>query len=127
MSALGAPARVAVLIGALGSVGLTLYAGRQNPSLLLTTAFAVWVLSPFVLIILAGRISTRWSSRARMALDGSALVVTPISFVAYTVRVIRPPRAQAAFVFVVVPLVCWFLIAGALAGALWSSRGRSKS
>jgi len=127
MSALSAPARVAVLIGALGSVGLTLYAGRQNSFLLLTAAFAIWVLSPFVLIILAGSISTRWSSPARMALDGSALVVTLISLVAYTVRVIRPPRAQAAFVFVVVPPVCWLLIAGALAGAVWSSRGRSKS
>jgi hypothetical protein len=89
-------------------------------------AFAIWVLSPFVLIILAGSISTRWSSRARMAFDGSALIVTLISLVAYTVRVIRPPRAQAAFVFVVVPPVCLFLIVGALAGAAWSSRGRSK-
>ena len=62
MSALRASARVAVLIGAVGSVGLTLYAGRQNPSNLLLVAFAIWVLSPFVLIILVDSASMRWPS-----------------------------------------------------------------
>jgi hypothetical protein len=117
-------ARIAVLVGALGSVGLTLYAGRQNPSSLLMTAFAIWVLSPFVLIILAASISTRWSSRTRMALDRAALVVTLMSLVTYTVRVLRPPKAQAAFVFVAVPPICWLLVAGAISAAAFLSRRR---
>jgi hypothetical protein len=125
MSALRASARVAVLIGAVGSVGMTLSAGRQNPYPLLTAAFAIWVLSPFVLIILAGSISTRWSSWTRTALDGAALVVTLISLVTYTVRVLRPPRAQAAFVFVAVPPICWLIVAGAIAAALVSRRHRT--
>ena len=126
MSVLRTSARVAVLIGAVGSVGLTLYAGRQNPSNLLMVAFAVWVLSPFVLIILVDSASTRWPFLARPVLNGATLAVTAISLVAYTARVLRPPKAQAAFVFVVVPPVCWFLIAGALAGSAWSSRRQSK-
>jgi len=127
MSALRARTRVAVLIGAVGSIGLTLYAGRQNPSNLLMVAFAVWVLSPFVLIILVDSASTRWPFLARPVLNGATLAVTAISLVAYAARVLRPPQAQAAFVFVVVPPVCWFLIAGALAGAAWSSRARSRT
>jgi hypothetical protein len=121
------PARVAAGVGALGSVGLTLYAGRQNPSSLLMVVFAIWVLSPFVLIILADSASTRWPFLSRPVLNVATLAVTAISLVAYAARVLRPPKAQAAFVFVVVPPVCWFLIAGALAGAAWSSRRRSKS
>jgi len=127
MSTLRAPARVAVLIGALGSVGITLYAGRQNPSSLLIVAFALWVLSPFVLIILVDGASTRWRFLSRPALNGATLAVTAVSLGAYAARVLRPPKAQAAFVFVVVPPVCWCLIAGALVGAAWSSRGRSRS
>jgi hypothetical protein len=126
MSALRAPARVAVLIGALGSVGLTLYAGRQNPSNLLMVAFAIWVLSPFVLIILIDSASTRWPSLFSPVLNGATLAVTLISLAAYAVRVLRPPKAQAAFVFVVVPPVCWCVIAGALAGAALFRR-RSES
>jgi hypothetical protein len=111
------------------SIGLTLYAGRQNPSSLLMVVFAIWVLSPFVLIILVDSASIRWPFLSRPVLNvlnGATLAVTAISLVAYAARVLRPPRAQAAFVFVVVPPVCWFLIAGALAGAAWSSRGQSK-
>jgi hypothetical protein len=126
MNALRASARVAVLIGAVGSVGLTLYAGRQNPSSLLMVAFAIWVLSPFVLIILLDSASPRWPFLSRPALNVATLTVTAISLVAYVARVLRPPKAQAAFVFVVVPPVCWFLIAGAVAGAAWSSRRQSK-
>ena len=126
MSVLRTSARVAVLIGAVGSVGLTLYAGRQNPSNLLMVAFAIWVLSPFVLIILVDSASIRWPFLSRPVLNGATLAVTAISLVVYTARVLRPPKAQAAFVFVVVPPVCWFLIAGALAGSAWSSRRQSK-
>jgi len=104
-----------------------LYAGRQNPSSLLMVVFAIWVLSPFVLLFLADRASMRWAFLSRPVLNVATFAVTAISLVAYADRVLRPPKAQAAFVFVVVPPVCWFLIAGALAGAAWSSRGRSKS
>jgi hypothetical protein len=126
MSTLRVAARVAVLIGAVGSVGLTLYAGRQNPSNLLLVAFAIWVLSPFVLIILIDSASTRWPSLFSPVLNGATLAVTLISLAAYAVRVLRPPKAQAAFVFVVVPPVCWCVIAGALAGAALFRR-RSES
>jgi len=127
MIALRAAALMAVSVGALGSVGLTLYAGRQNPSSLLILAFAIWVLSPFVLIVLADRLSTRWLTESRMALHGAAFAVALISLAAYAVRVMRPPKAQAAFGFVVVPPVCWFLVAGAIAAGALLSRRHSTS
>ncbi len=53
---------IPVVVGALGSVGLTLYAGRHNDSRLLVALFAIWVLSPFIAVLIASR---RWWAFAR--------------------------------------------------------------
>lgn len=45
---LRAAAMIAAAVGAVGSVGLTLYVGRHNPSRILISLFLIWVLSPFV-------------------------------------------------------------------------------
>ena len=55
-------ALIAVAAGALGSVALTLYAGRSNNLLILKVLFTLWVLSPFVLLGLAHLLSKRWSA-----------------------------------------------------------------
>ena len=44
---LGAAALIAVLAGAVGSVGLLLRSGQRTPRLLLVI-MAIWVLSPFI-------------------------------------------------------------------------------
>ncbi len=51
---------IAVVVGAAGSAGLMLYVGRANNSRILLSLFAIWVLSPFVALILANVLSTRW-------------------------------------------------------------------
>ena len=45
---------IAVVVGAAGSVSLTVYAGRHSDSLTLKVLFALWVLSPFLGLNLAG-------------------------------------------------------------------------
>lgn len=102
---------IVVVVGAAGSVGLTLYAGRHSDSLTLKVLFALWVLSPFLGLILAVVASRLWSFFTRAALHSAMLVVSLGSLAIYGVRVLRPPKSQAAFVFVVVPVASWLLIA----------------
>jgi len=102
---------IAVLVGAVGSVGLMLHAGRNNPSRLLLVLFALWVLSPFIALVLANMVSKRWSVLTRATLYTVMLVLTVGSLAIYGDVALGPPRAKAAFVFVVVPPASWLLIA----------------
>jgi len=108
---LHAAALIAVLAGAVGSVGLMLRAGYRNPSRLLLVLFAFWVLSPFLVLVLANMASKRWSIPTRAALYTVMLVLTAGSLAIYGDVALGPPRAKAAFEFVVVPLASWLLIA----------------
>ena len=107
---LRAAALIAVLVGAVGSVGLMLRAGRRSPRLLLVL-FAIWVLSPFMALVLANVVSKRWSVLTRATLYSVTLVVTLGSLAIYGDDALGHRRAQAAFVYVVVPPVSWLLVA----------------
>lgn len=115
----------AALVGAVGSVALTLYAGRHNPSLVLKILFSLWVLSPFAVLLLAGVISKRWSAPTRTALDSLMLVLTPLTLAMYAYVALGPPRAKTAFGFVVLPPASCLLMAVVLAIARLTSRRRS--
>jgi hypothetical protein len=108
---LHAAARIAVLAGAVGSVGLMLRAGHRNPSRPLLVLFAFWVLSPFITLILASMVSKRWSILTRVTLYAVMLVLTVGSLAIYGDVALGPPRTKAAFVFVAVPPASWLLIA----------------
>ena len=123
---LRATALPAVLAGAVGSVGLMLYAGRRNNSRLLLVLFALWVLSPFVALVLGNMVSNRWPARIRATLYGLMLVLTVGSLAFYGAVALGPPRAKAAFVFVVVPPVSWLLIAIVVSIAALISRSLSR-
>ncbi len=107
---LRAAALIAVVVGAAGSVGLLLRAGQRAPRLLLIL-MAIWVLSPFIALVLANVVSKRWSSLTRATLYGVMLAVTLGSLAIYGDDAMGHRRAQAAFVFVLVPPVSWLLIA----------------
>ena len=123
---LRAVALVAGVVGAVGSIGLMLWAGHRNPSALLIVLFAIWVLSPFVALVLAHMVSERWSVLTQATLYGLMLVVSVGSLAVYGARVLRAPKAQGAFVFVVVPPASWLLIAVAVPTAALMSRRRSR-
>lgn len=106
-----AAALIAVLAGAVGSVGLMLHAGHRNPSRLLLVLFALWVLSPFIALVLANMVSKRWSVLTRAALYTVMLVLAVGSLAIYGDVALGPPRTKTAFVFVVVPPASWLLIA----------------
>jgi len=107
---LRAAARIAVLTGAAGSIGLWFHAS-QHPPLLIVVLFVIWVLSPFAALLLADVVSKRWSVLTRAALHSVMLVVTAGSLANYVYDTLRPRKAQAAFWYVLVPPASWLLIA----------------
>lgn len=103
-------ALTAVVVGAGGSLGITLWVGRHNPSLFLMVLFAFWVLSPFVALVWASVASKRWPAVTRMALHSLMLVITLSSLALYGDVVLRPPRSTPAARFLLVPLGSWLLM-----------------
>jgi hypothetical protein len=99
---------IAVLVGAMGSLGFVLYAGRRNESVVLRVLMVGWVISPFLVLLVAGVASRGWSALTRRALDSVMIVVTVGSLAIYGADALWP-RKQAAFVYVVVPPMSWLL------------------
>ena len=91
---LRASALIAVLVGAAGSVGLMLWAGRRNDSRILLLLFALWVLSPFMAFVLANMASRRWSVVSRATLHGVILVFTLVTLAIYGNAVLGPSRGK---------------------------------
>ena len=118
-------ALIAVLLGAVGSLGFLLRAGQRAPRLVLAL-LALWVLSPFVAVVLADVVSKRWSVFTRATLYSVMLVLTLGSLAVDLEDALRPRSAQPAFVFVVVPLVSWLLIAIVIPLAAIISRRRGR-
>jgi phosphate/sulfate permease len=116
---------IAALAGAVGAVALTLRAGRHNNSRFLVALFVIWVLSPFIALLLAAAISKSWSVLTRATLYSVTLITTLASLAIYRDNVLRPPKSKAAAVFLVVPLASWLLIAIAVPLAALISGRRS--
>jgi hypothetical protein len=103
-------ARIALYGGAAGTLALVLHAGGPNRPIILVPLFVAWDLSPFVLLWLADRFSARWSSPTRRGLHAVMVLVGVGSVAVYIADMIWPRQAQAAFVYVAVPPVCWIVI-----------------
>jgi hypothetical protein len=116
-------ALVAVVTGAVGSLGLMLRAG--HPPLFLRVLFAIWVLSPFVALLVAQVVSKRWPVLIRATLHSLMLIVTAGSLAFYGNVVFGPPRPKPASVFLLVPLTSWLVmtIAAAIAALILRKRG----
>lgn len=115
-------AAIVAAFGALVAEALMLYAGRQNTHYLITALFIVWVASPFVLLFVADRYADNWPQPMRVTLAMLMLIITVATIVVYAARIAWPPRAQAAFVFVIVPPISWLLTAGGLGASYFVSR-----
>ena len=95
--------------GTVGSLILTIEAGHNNRSVILPILFVAWVLSPFIALIVANIHSLRWSVFPRLILYTLIFLITLGSLLGYT-RVTGPAAAKPAGVFIIVPLLSWFLI-----------------
>jgi len=114
-------AGLAVLAGAAGSLGFTLYTSRNNTSVWLILLFVGWVVSPYIGLLLVNIVSNRWPLLERLSLYGLMLLVTVGSLVMYS-GWWNPPGATPAFVFLMVPLLSWFVMGLAVLIALFRPR-----
>jgi hypothetical protein len=102
-------ARMVVLIGAAGSLHLMFNASRNQKSVFLIVCFAVWVLSPFVALIIATVISKPWPIHL-MTLFLLILFISIGSLVSYGDALPLFQLKPNAFKFLIVPLISWLLI-----------------
>ena len=118
-------ALTAVVVGAVSSVVFLLRA-PQHPGPLLLALLALWGLSPFAALVLADRISKRWTAPGRAIILGLMLVITLGYLLMYADGDLTPAGKPPAFVFVMVPLLAWLLIALAVPVAALISRSRPR-
>jgi hypothetical protein len=119
------PALVA-LVGAFGSVGFLWRAGQSTPTMVLAL-MTLWVIAPFLGLIVAGWLSTRWYTSARAALRAITVVTALGSLVIYGTPGLKPHDRPAAFMFVLVPMASWFIAGAAVAiGSMVGYSRRSK-
>ena len=118
-------ALIALVVGAVGSVGLMLRAGQSAPRLL-QILFTGWVLAPFVVLAAADVLSKRWSALTRATLHAVTLVVALAPLAIYGYIALGPPREKAAPAFVLTPPLSWLLIAITLSTAAFISARRSR-
>jgi hypothetical protein len=95
--------------GALGSFALTLQAGAHNGSVILTLLFLVWVLSPFIVLIISCVLSKQWTSRARISLY-ILMMIIPIATLLFYGGLLSFSGVKPAFVFLVIPFISWIFM-----------------
>lgn len=100
---------IAAIAGAIASVWLTIYMGRQNPSHLLIAAFIVWVVSPFVAYIFTILTSGRWVLKIRYIFYALVLFSEVVSILFYSRVIVL--SSKTAFAFLVIPFISWVLLA----------------
>ena len=103
-------ALIVLLMGIIGSFFLVVYNGRNNKSILLISLFVGWVVSPFIALLIADKVSNRWTDTIRKTLYFIILALTLVSLLSYS-GLLSPAGTKTAFVFLVVPLISWVVIA----------------
>ncbi len=122
---LSAAALIAALASGVGSLGLMFRTGQRSPGLLLVL-FTLWVLAPFVALVVAHVVSKRWSVLTRATLYIVMLIIALGSMVIYGDDALGHRRPQAAFVYVAVPPASWLLMAIVVPLAALISRRQSR-
>ncbi len=102
-------ALIVALVGAVGSLYFMFNAGREQKSIILLGLFTAWVLSPFVGLFISNKISNRWTVVARALLYWFIIFLTIVSLVSYS-GAFNTPETKNAFIFLIFPMISWFLI-----------------
>ena len=102
-------ALTALLVGSIGSLYFMFKAGSNQKSIILIGLFTTWVLSPFVGLFIANKITSIWSVITAQLLYWAMLGLSIISIIAYS-GLVRIPGTKPAFIFLVFPFVSWLAI-----------------
>ena len=117
---------ITLLAGAGASLAFMLRAGHRQSSRVLVLLFGIWVLFPFVTAVWAHVFSKRWAVVVRAPLYVVMLVVTLVSLPIYGAVAYGLLRTKVGFVFLIVPLASWLVIAIAVSTASVVSRRQSR-
>jgi mannose/fructose/N-acetylgalactosamine-specific phosphotransferase system component IIC len=117
-------AAVALVGGAIVSLGVMLNSARNTPALLIFL-YSGWVLLPYVGAAVSARWWSRRGSTPARPVHAAALVMTILALTAYLVAPLLPHPPRAAAVFLMVPLASLGVIGVALAVA--AARYRTSS
>lgn len=115
-------ARVCSIVGAMGSLTLMFWTGRQNQSPMLMLMFTAWVLAPFALMALVQSKATQMSAAARVPLDWGTIVIGAGSVLVYGSNALLHYSTKGAFLFLVVPSAGLFVAGLALRTAVRRAR-----
>jgi uncharacterized membrane protein len=121
LAALRSAALLAIVIGAIGSIGF-LRRAQQHPPPIIVVLFVVWVLAPFAVLGLAHVLSARWPELIRKTLYLVTIFVAVASLAIYLDHNVAHRAAKPAFVYVVTPPASVLLSAIAVALAAWKAR-----
>jgi hypothetical protein len=102
-------ALTALFVGAIGSLYFMFKAGSNQKSIILIGLFTVWVLSPFVGLFIATKVTSIWTAITRQLLYWLMLGLTIISLIAYS-GLVTIADTKPAFVFLALPFVAWLVI-----------------
>src|SRR5260370_17209980 len=94
---------MAVLAGAVGSIGLMLHTGSRQKSLILIGLFTAWVLSPFVALVCAHVVSKQWPAVTRAMLYSMMLILPLGSLVRNGDVALGPPTPKTTSYFLLLP------------------------
>jgi hypothetical protein len=119
-------ALIAIPAGAGVSLALMLCAGQRQNSRILLLLFGIWVLFPFVTALWAYVFSKLWTVVVQGVFYTVILVVTISSLSIYGGVAFGHLRAKVGFVFLVIPLTSWLVIATAAGLAVAVSRRQSR-
>ena len=98
-----------LLVGAIGSFYFMFKAGSSQRSIILIGLFTVWVLSPFVGLFIANKITSIRTAITRRILYWLMPGLTIVSLIAYS-GLVTIPDTKPAFIFLAFPFVSWFVI-----------------
>ena len=115
-------ARFCTVVGAVGSIALSLFVGRQNSSGLLLLLFAGWVSLPFLALAGAEAASGRWSAMTKSVFYWVTVLLTLCSLAIYSRVAFGPPTPKPAAAFLLVPIAEWVVIVIFVCAAALSSR-----
>jgi hypothetical protein len=118
-------ALIALVTGAIGSLGLWIHAAQHPPPLIIAL-FVIWVLSPFMVLGIGHRVAKCWAPATQAALYLVTLLVTLASIAIYADDGVARRTARPAFVYVAVPPAAWFLTAGAIGLGAWIAKKKQK-
>ncbi len=103
-------AGVVLVAGAIGSVAMTFVSGRKSDERALVMLMAAWVLAPLAGLLVAHRMSRRWSAATRRTLHILSVTIVACSLAAYANAAFGSRSARPAPVLVAVPMATWAVV-----------------